>query len=200
MSILTKTQVKNIFVTNAVPQQVDYSNWIDSCVFLNADGTVSLNSLVMPYEASPPLPDAGFAALFFNASDSNYLSVQNSAGNISRVTPNQYINLPIYSTDFIDQQYLFITKRPIEIVSARLSTFGIGAFSLTVRETVANGTQNLNLITSAVFVNVSGGVDPVENNLTIVKPLIPAGKVISVGMSGNSGVYYSVLTIEYKEP
>ena len=197
MSILTKTQVKNIFVTNAVPQQVDYSNWIDSCVFLNADGTVSLNSLVMPYEASPPLPAAGFAALFFNASDSNYLSVQNSAGNVSRVTPNKYLNLPVNQLmPLANGTILALLARDITIVSIKMTVSGAGTFTLNVTQEAGSGAGGISIISPIAVVPT--GI-PSIINFTITNIIVSANQKLVSYITNIVSTFNGVLTIEYKE-
>ena len=195
MAIQPKSTIKPLFVDGATPNGTAFGNWIDSCVFLNTDGTVSLNSLVMPYEAPPPLPAAGFAALFFNASDSNYFSKIDPAGNISRVTPNQSISVT-FATAVV---FRFITKRPITILSVRTSAIGVGNHDVAIYNLDANGPAAASSITVVSFatINTISASDYLLSSFTIVNAVIAADRIVNIFL--NDVTSNGALTVEYKE-
>ena len=200
MSILTKTQVKNIFVTNAVPQQVDYSNWIDSCVFLNADGTVSLNSLVMPYSAPPPGAPLNNSSLFFNSLNGNRLSEQDSPGLITEVSPDHNITLPINQLSVGAHHALILKNYAFSVIGVTASIIGVGSFDLNIScfSYVGSVTSVIQMIATTSVVSISA-TDYTAVLPALLNSYFAMGKIISIGISNVTGTFDGNVTIEYRE-
>jgi hypothetical protein len=200
MSILTKTQVKNIFVTNAVPQQVDYSNWIDSCVFLNADGSSTIQSLIMPdtEEFLVNVPAVGYKRLFFNQTNNDYLSIMVESGLISEVSPNHTISKSINQSS-AGTFYLMHTPYISSLISVKSSIIGIGSFDLKVFKVGGSGPLSgaVQLI-NTLSVNSSSITDFTSASGVITVSYIQLSQLIGIEISNITGTFDGTVSIEYR--
>lgn len=201
MSLRTKTEIKNFFVTNAVPLQQNYSDWVDSSVFLNSDNSTTLNSINIEdiLDSEVETPAVGYKKIFSNASNSDIISVIHESGRISPISPNHTVSLAI-DENFNANYYLMVTKSIVEIKSITVSVIGIGTFDLNVfnvgnEGVLANATQIINTLS---FSSVSA------TDFTLAEPAIISadvglGQIIGISLNNVSNTFRGVITIEYRE-